>query len=115
LTPLHLPSAWYLIVDPGVTVPTRELFAAPELTRDTPKLTIRALPPDGGRNDFEPVVRKRYPRISEVLDRLAAHGGRLTGTGACVFARFASQAEAQKIAVDFATGFRTWVVRGLDS
>jgi 4-diphosphocytidyl-2-C-methyl-D-erythritol kinase len=95
-------------------VPTAELFAAPELTRDTPRLTIRALPADGGRNDFEPVVRKRYPRIGAVLERLAAHGGRLTGTGACVFACFHTQGEAEAIARGLEPDFRTWVVRALD-
>jgi 4-diphosphocytidyl-2-C-methyl-D-erythritol kinase len=94
--------------------PTAELFAAPELTRDTPRLTIRALPADGGRNDFEPVVRKRYPRIGAVLERLAAHGGRLTGTGACVFACFTTQDEAEVIAREMAPDLKTWVVRALD-
>src|SRR5690606_34616829 len=69
LTPLMLPPRWYLIVHPGVSVSTRELFADPHLTRDTPPLTIRALPADGGRNDFEPVVRARYPEVAAVLDR----------------------------------------------
>jgi 4-diphosphocytidyl-2-C-methyl-D-erythritol kinase len=34
LTPIDLPPAWYLLVDPGVHVPTAALFQAPELTRD---------------------------------------------------------------------------------
>ncbi len=40
LTPIALPPAWYLLVDPGVPVPTGELFQAPELTRDAPPATI---------------------------------------------------------------------------
>lgn len=114
LTPLRLPPAWFLVVDPGVAIPTRELFAAPELTRDTPRLTIRALPPDGGRNDFEPVVRKRYPRVAATLDLLKGCGGRLTGTGACVFARFSVKADAEDAARLLGAQSRTWVVRGLD-
>jgi 4-diphosphocytidyl-2-C-methyl-D-erythritol kinase len=85
LTPLVLPERWYLIVHPGVSVSTREVFGAPELTRDTAPLRIAALPPDGGRNDFEPVVRSRYPAVAEALEFLAPQGARLTGTGACVF------------------------------
>jgi 4-diphosphocytidyl-2-C-methyl-D-erythritol kinase len=30
LVPLELPAAWYLLDDPGVQVPTREMFQAPE-------------------------------------------------------------------------------------
>lgn len=85
LTPVDLPPRWFVIVHPRVHVATARVFAAPELTRDTPPLRIRALPSDGGRNDCEPVVRAAYPEVAEVLDRLAPLGGRLTGTGGCVF------------------------------
>jgi 4-diphosphocytidyl-2-C-methyl-D-erythritol kinase len=115
LTPLTLPDRWFLIVDPGVAISTRELFAAPELTRDTPALTIRALPEDGGRNDFEPVVRARYPRVAAVLDRLAPWGARLTGTGACVFTAFETRAAADAVAADLPGDWRVYVTRGLAS
>jgi 4-diphosphocytidyl-2-C-methyl-D-erythritol kinase len=114
LTPLELPPRCFLIVHPGVPVSTPELFAAPDLTRDTPPLTIRAMPPDGGRNDFEPVVRAHHPRVAEVLDRLAPHGGRLTGTGSCVFAAFEECADAEDVAATLPAGWQTFVVRGLE-
>jgi 4-diphosphocytidyl-2-C-methyl-D-erythritol kinase len=115
LTPLTLPPRWFLVVDPGVAIPTRELFAAPELTRDTPPLTIRALPAGGGRNDFEPVVRARYAQVAAVLDRLAPWGARLTGTGACVFTAFESRKAAESVAADLPGEWRVHVVRGLSS
>jgi 4-diphosphocytidyl-2-C-methyl-D-erythritol kinase len=114
LTPLTLPARWFLIVNPGVAIATRELFAAPELTRDTPPLTIRALPADGGRNDFEPVVRARYPEVAAVLEQLAPWGGRLTGTGACVFTVFDTRAAAEAVAAGLPRHWRVYVVRGLD-
>jgi 4-diphosphocytidyl-2-C-methyl-D-erythritol kinase len=113
LTPVQVPQRWFLIVHPGVHVSTREIFAAPDLTRDTVPLTIRAMPPDGGRNDCEPVVRSRYPRVAEVLDRLAPHGARLTGTGACVFAAFDDCAAAEAVAGTLPAGWQAFVVRGL--
>lgn len=113
LTPVRLPPRWYLIVHPGVAVATREIFAAADLTRDTPPLTIRGLPPDGGRNDCEPVVRARYPQVAAALDLLTPHGGRLTGTGACVFAMFDSREAAQAVARGLPAGWRSFVVRGL--
>lgn len=113
LTPLELPARWFLIVHPGIAIATREIFAAPDLTRDTPPLTIRSLPPDGGRNDCEPVVRARHPEVAAVLDRLAPYGARLTGTGACVFAAFGQRAAAEAAARALPREWQTFVVRGL--
>jgi len=114
LTPIELPSRWFLIVDPGIAIATPELFASPELTRDTVPLTIRALPADGGRNDFEPVVRANYPRIEAVFRQLAPWGPRLTGTGACVFAAFDSCREAESISRRLPREWRVFVTQGLD-
>jgi 4-diphosphocytidyl-2-C-methyl-D-erythritol kinase len=54
LTPLELPQRHYAIVFPGVGMPTAEVFQAPELTRKTPKTTIRGFLRAGGHNDCEP-------------------------------------------------------------
>jgi len=43
------------------------------------------------RNDFEPVVEKRYPLLREIRERLMAMGARmarLAGSGSCVFGLF---------------------------
>lgn len=114
LTPLALPTRWFLIVHPGVAIATRELFAAAELTRDTPALAHRGLPVDGGRNDFEPVVRARYPQVAAVLDRLAPWGARLTGTGACVFAGFESHAAAAAVVGELPASWRMFIAQGID-
>ena len=113
LTPVELPGRWFLIVHPGIAVATAAVFAAPDLTRDTPPLTIRALPPGGGRNDCEQVVRRRYPEVAQVLDLLAPLGARLTGTGACVFTAFDERAAAEAAARTLPTRWRSFVVRGL--
>ena len=115
LTPLRLPPRWFLIVNPGVAISTPELFAAPELTRDTPPLTIRALPADGGRNDFEPVVRARYPRVDAVFKQFAPQSARLTGTGGCVFTAFETRAAADAVAAHLAGDLQVYVVRGMES
>jgi 4-diphosphocytidyl-2-C-methyl-D-erythritol kinase len=48
-----------------------------------------------------------------VLDRLAPHGARLTGTGACVFAAFAQRAAAEAAAQGLPAAWQTFVVRSL--
>ncbi|MGE8263747.1 MAG: 4-(cytidine 5'-diphospho)-2-C-methyl-D-erythritol kinase, partial [Stenotrophomonas sp.] len=40
LTPIALPPAWFVLVHPGVHVPTPALFASPDLTRDAPVAKI---------------------------------------------------------------------------
>ena len=114
LTPLELPDSWFLVIHPGVSVPTRDVFQAPELTRNSPVLTIAALLASGGRNDCEPVVRTRYPEVAAALDWLGRFASaRLTGTGSCLFARFASAAEAERVAARVPDVWRAYVVQGL--
>ncbi len=114
LTPLDLPDSWFLVIHPGVSIPTRDVFQAPELTRNSPVLTIAALLASGGRNDCEPVVRARYPEVAAALDWLGRYASaRLTGTGSCLFARFASAAEAERVAARVPDVWRAYVVQGL--
>ena len=97
LTPIDLPPAWYLLADPGVHVPTAELFQAADLTRNAApaKISDFAL----GRllgNAFEPVLRRREPAIEAVFAALAHVGTpRLTGSGSGCFVEFADRASAE--------------------
>jgi 4-diphosphocytidyl-2-C-methyl-D-erythritol kinase len=113
LTPLDLPPRWFLVVHPPVSVSTREIFSDPQLTRDTPALRIPALPADGGHNDCEAVVRERYSQVDEALSLLAPFGGRLTGTGACVFCARDTKDEVLHIAANLSRRWRVFIVQGL--
>lgn len=114
LTPLELPSAWFVIVHPGVVVPTREIFQAPELARDSLSITPAEWLRGAGRNDCEPVVRARFPAVGEALDWLRRFGpAQLTGTGACVFARCATRMDAERLAARVPDEWRSLVARGL--
>lgn len=114
LTPLTLEEPWYLVLMPEAQVPTAAIFAAPELTRDSDALTIDGfLSGDHGVNACEPVVRARYPRVAEALDWLARYApARMSGTGACVFARFAEQRAAEEVWQRLPAGWRGFVARG---
>jgi 4-diphosphocytidyl-2-C-methyl-D-erythritol kinase len=120
LTPLKLADSWYVIVHPGVAVGTREIFQAPELTRNSPVITIRAASPDparfdGARNDCEPVVRSRFPAVAAALDWLSIRApARLSGTGSCIFAAFASAAAAERVAAQVPDEWRSYVARGVN-
>jgi 4-diphosphocytidyl-2-C-methyl-D-erythritol kinase len=115
LTPVSLPEAWYVIIYPGVGVSTREVFQSPELTRNSPVITIRAFLQSGGHNDCEPVVRGRSPEVAAALDWLANEGSaRLTGTGSCVFTVRQSAAEAERVAARVPDRWMSFVARGLN-
>jgi len=115
LTPVELPERWYAVIHPGVAVSTRVVLQSPELTRNSPLITIRAFFESGGRNDCEPVVRARYPEVADALDWLARWApARLTGTGSCVFAACASAIDAERIAARVPDRWMSFVARGLN-
>jgi 4-diphosphocytidyl-2-C-methyl-D-erythritol kinase len=115
-TAITLEEPWYLVVHPGCHISTAEIFAAQELTRDTPRITMRRFMEGQGRNDCEPVVRTRYPAVAEALDYLEGLGisPRMTGTGACVFARFATAEEAQAALGKLPDKWNGFAARGLN-
>ena len=116
LTPITLPPAWYLLVDPGVHVPTAALFRSERLTRDTPAVIIgdfasRALT----GNAFEPVLRALEPAVEAAFQLLAQVGTpRLTGSGSGCFVEFATRDAAQQALHDLPKTLRARVVAGVD-
>jgi 4-diphosphocytidyl-2-C-methyl-D-erythritol kinase len=115
LTPLKLPEQWYLVLVPAVRIATGEIFQAPELTRNSAKITIADFLSGAGRNDCEPVVVGRYPVVAEALAWLQARTpARLTGTGSCVFGCFATRDEAEDILRAAQGTFEGFAARGLN-
>lgn len=113
LTPVELEEAWFLVITPPCNVSTALIFSDPELTRDHPPITIRGFLAGNGRNDCEPVTRRRYPPVEEVFQWLAQHGvARMSGTGASVFVTFATQAEAEAVYNTLPQGWQGFVAQG---
>lgn len=116
LTPVTLPPAWYVVVHPGVHVPTPALFAAPELTRDAPVATIGDFASGAlTGNAFEPVLRAREPAVEAVFQALSAVGTpRLTGSGSGCFVEFPSPQAACQARDRLPGTLRAQVVAGVD-
>ena len=131
LKPVALERPWYVLLVLPVAVSTAEVFRAPALTRNTPRIRMNSLfrggfespePPvrvdrllASARNDCEPVVRKMHPEVGEAIDWLSRRGrARMTGTGATVFAPFGSRERAAEVAGEAPAPWRGVVARGLN-
>jgi 4-diphosphocytidyl-2-C-methyl-D-erythritol kinase len=114
LAPFAPPERWFLVIHPGVAVSTAEVFQAPELTRNSPVITIRAVSPAATRNDCEAVVRARYPQVAAALEWLGRSApARMTGTGSCVFASFERAVDAERVAARVPEEWTSYVARGV--
>ena len=115
LTAMTAPHAWLALAFPRSHVATREIFAAPELTRSTPSAKIDVFSESYGRNDLSGVACARHPPVAEALAALAriAPQARMTGSGACVYASFAREHEARTAADALPAGLSVMVVRTL--
>lgn len=108
---LALPERAYLVIQPAQTVPTAGVFSDPDLTRDSPCVKMSVFTDWQssssanscgnytqlfGRNDLEPVVFAQYPKVQSAATWLQNQGlhVRMTGSGACFFAEFATVAQA---------------------
>jgi 4-diphosphocytidyl-2-C-methyl-D-erythritol kinase len=113
LQPIELPEPCYVVIRPDCAVSTAEIFHAPELTRNSSPITIRAFFESGGRNDCEAVVRARYRPVAEALDWLGQFApARLTGTGSCAFAAVASEGDAREALGRLPQRWQGFMVRG---
>ncbi|MBI4938196.1 MAG: 4-(cytidine 5'-diphospho)-2-C-methyl-D-erythritol kinase [Nitrosomonadales bacterium] len=109
-----LPDAWYVVLFPSAHVATAQIFARPELTRNTISLKIRALSLRDTRNDLQPVVCSLYPEVARYLDWLGKFAeARMTGSGACVFAAFPGAEQARAVLEQLPADMCGIVARGL--
>ena len=116
LSPVALPPAWYVLADPGVHVPTGELFQAPDLTRNAaPAKIADFVSGNVSGNAFEPVLRRREPVIEAAFVALSRIGTpRLTGSGSGCFVEFADRASAEAALAGLPQGLRAWIAAGVD-
>lgn len=115
LTDLELPETWYLVLTPDCQVSTAEIFTAPDLTRNSPRIKIRDFFQGDRVNDCLPVVRKRYPPVAAALDWLDQYAtARLTGTGACVFAAFTDRTAAEMVYQQLPGNLVGFIAKGIN-
>jgi 4-diphosphocytidyl-2-C-methyl-D-erythritol kinase len=111
LTPMSVPVSWLALVHPRVHVRTADMFAAPELTRDSPSAKINVFSETYGRNDLAAVASAKSPPIAAALATLP--NARMTGSGSCVYAVFASRRDAENALRAVRPPFDGYLVRTL--
>ncbi|MCA1247437.1 4-(cytidine 5'-diphospho)-2-C-methyl-D-erythritol kinase [Massilia sp. MS-15] len=123
------PDCWYVVIEPGVSVPTPAIFSAPDLTRNTTPVTIAdfssSLVASGkqlgfGKNDLQDVAERLFPPVAEAVAWLGSYGdARMTGSGACVFCAFSGEHEADQVLAQVPLGgsgaWKAWKARSLKS
>ncbi len=116
LTPVpELAEPWYLVVCPQVHVNTGKIFSHEGLTRDTAPINIRTALRQGGRNDCQQVVTMLYPEVGNALNLLNKFStAKMTGTGACIFSSFGSEAEAIRVSGQLPAEYVAFVAKGVN-
>ena len=131
LRAVALPARYYVVVEPGIAVPTAVVFASTELTRNTKRLKIEgfsgvgSMPLDACEsalakalkravNDLQAVVLARFPAVADALDLLRqaatsagvdAGRARMTGSGSSLFLPLIDSAQAERVADEVRKGF----------
>jgi 4-diphosphocytidyl-2-C-methyl-D-erythritol kinase len=117
------PDCWYVVIEPGVAVPTAAIFTAPDLTRNTKPIIISDFSrrhEDAsdligfGKNDLQDVAAKLFPPVAQAIEWLSGYGAaRMTGSGACVFSAFSSKQEAEAVRDKVPPQWRAWKAKSL--
>ncbi len=118
LTPVKPPEYWYLVLVPDVGVNTALMYAHPDLPRDTDSIEFDDVLQQGFQNDFQTLVCNLYPEVDKCLSFLdnssftGCGPACLSGSGACVFRAFGSEADAQTAADNISGNVRYFIARG---
>jgi 4-diphosphocytidyl-2-C-methyl-D-erythritol kinase len=118
LTSVTTPSdRWFVVIEPGVSVPTAAIFGAPELTRDTKPVKITDFPGvqiEFWKNDLQVVAAKLFPPIAKAIEWLNKFGNaKMTGSGACVFCPFEHERRADEVLGQVPAGWKAWKAKAL--
>jgi 4-diphosphocytidyl-2-C-methyl-D-erythritol kinase len=122
LIAVSTPACWYVVIEPGVAVPTAAIFSASDLTRNTEAVRITDFSEAStsfGKNNLQVVATRLFPEIGEAIKWLGQYGNaRMTGSGACVFCAFESEHEATEVVSAALTAapasWKVWKARAIE-
>jgi len=123
MRPVPSPACWYVVIEPGVAVPTAAIFSAPDLTRNTEPVRIADFSSHQanrnglmgyGKNDLQQVATRLFPPVAEAVTWLGRYGdARMTGSGACVFCAFDDEEQADAALSNVPAIWTAWKAKAL--
>jgi len=117
LTPVKTPNCWYVIIEPGVFIPTPAIFSSAELTRNTKPVRITDFPTElisFGKNDLQVVAEQLFPSVADAVEWLRQFGdARMTGSGACVFCAFSQEHQAEEVLKKVPACWKAWKTKAI--
>lgn len=115
LEPVSLGERYYVVLFPGFSISTAEIFSDPDLPRDSKPVSLAEAISGQGGNDCEIVVRKRFPALAGIMDSLQDWGRPvMTGTGSAIFMAMSDKKSAMSTANALKTLYNVRAVRGVD-
>ncbi|MFZ6849850.1 4-(cytidine 5'-diphospho)-2-C-methyl-D-erythritol kinase [Undibacterium sp. RuRC25W] len=115
---IQTPKCWFVVIEPGVHVPTPIIFSAKELTRDTKPVRIADFSSTAEmfwKNDLQTVACALFPEVDEAVRWLSQFGNaKMTGSGACVFCAFADESAADKVIQQIPERWTSWKAKALN-
>jgi 4-diphosphocytidyl-2-C-methyl-D-erythritol kinase len=117
LVEIDTPDHWFVVIEPGVSVPTAKIFSSTELTRDSKPVKISdfsGAQSSFGRNDLQVVAAKLFPPVADAVNWLAQFGeARMTGSGACVFCPFEQEHQADAVLNTVPAHWKAWKAKAI--
>ncbi|WMW81476.1 4-(cytidine 5'-diphospho)-2-C-methyl-D-erythritol kinase [Undibacterium cyanobacteriorum] len=126
LQEVQTPEQYFLVIEPGVNVPTPSIFSAKELTRDTKAVRITDFPDAttvAWKNDMQAVACTLHSEIKEAIDWLSQFqqesgnlrlaSAKMTGSGSCVFCGFETEKQANEVCTQVPKHWKAWVAKAL--
>jgi len=124
LRPVAAPACWYVVIEPGVQVPTAAIFTSERLTRNTSPVIMSDFSShlanhNGlkgfGKNDLQQVATSLFPPVAEAVEWLSAYGdARMTGSGACVFCAVANEVDADAVLGKIPDKWTAWKAKAVN-
>jgi 4-diphosphocytidyl-2-C-methyl-D-erythritol kinase len=118
LQAIQTPERWFVVIEPGVQVPTPAIFSAKELTRDSKIVRIADFSSNAEmfwKNDLQTVACAMFPEVDEAVRWLSQFGNaKMTGSGACVFCAFADESAADKVIAQMPERWTSWKAKALN-
>jgi 4-diphosphocytidyl-2-C-methyl-D-erythritol kinase len=108
---------WFVVIEPGIHVPTSTIFSSKELTRNTNPVKISDFSSDiknQWKNDLQDVACALFPEVEKAIKWLNQFGkAKMTGSGACVFCEFSDKVIAENVVKQVPKHWISWKAKTL--